>query len=356
VSAPGVVVTGQAQWEAWQKQQLPHVEHVAAGVWSIPVPMPGHPMRYVVCYLLESSSGPVLLDPGWPEDVSWDALVQGIGTAGWSVTDVHGVLISHAHSDHHGLASRVREASGAWVGIHREDAKLLATYRDGSEAEKRNGDFLRRCGVPAEEQTVLLVDPAWHARIGELTPDRFVEDGAVGLVPGRDFQARWTPGHTPGHLCFVDRDAGVLFTGDHLLPRITSHVGTYDAGGPDVLGEYLHSLDVVVDWVGELDPEVLPAHEYRFRGVRNRVSALGHHHEQRAAEIRARLLEIGGGTVWEVAAGIPWSRTWEQTLGGRRRMALAETLAHLRELVGRGLVTTDGSLPSTWTARPSTPH
>jgi glyoxylase-like metal-dependent hydrolase (beta-lactamase superfamily II) len=140
------------------------------------------------------------------------------------------------------------------------------------------------------------------------------------------------------------------------LPRITSHVGTYDGDGPDVLGQYLQSLGTVVDWVGELDPEVLPAHEYRFRGVGPRVSALGHHHEQRAAEIRTRLLEVGGGTVWEVAAGIPWSRTWEQTLGVRRRMALAETLAHLRELAVHQLVATDDSVPRIWTARPSTPH
>jgi glyoxylase-like metal-dependent hydrolase (beta-lactamase superfamily II) len=351
MTAEQVMVTGSAQQEAWRRGTLPDLEQVARGIWSIPVPMPGHPMRYVVCYLIESSAGPVLLDPGWPTDVSWEALVAGIAGAGWSVSDVHGVLISHAHSDHHGLAFRVREASGAWVGMHSKDAELLQTYRDGEAAADRNGRFLHDCGVPEPERDALLVNPAFHAAIGALTPDRLIEDGAAGLVPGRDVEARWTPGHTPGHLCFLDRKAEVVFTGDHLLPRITSHVGTYDLRGPDVLGDYLQSLRMMATWVDPLDAEVLPAHEYRFRGVEARVTALEAHHHEREAEIVQRLVELGGGTVWEVAAGIHWSRTWDQTAGDRRRMALAETLAHLRQLETRGQVTLRHSTPPIWTAR-----
>jgi glyoxylase-like metal-dependent hydrolase (beta-lactamase superfamily II) len=41
-------------------------------------------------------------------------------------------------------------------------------------------------------------------------PDRVIEDGAADLVPERGLTARWTPGHTPGHLCFTDEAVGRL--------------------------------------------------------------------------------------------------------------------------------------------------
>ena len=48
-----------------------------------------------------------------------------------SLADVRGVMVTHIHPDHYGLAGRVREASGAWVGLHPDDAALLPS-RSGS--------------------------------------------------------------------------------------------------------------------------------------------------------------------------------------------------------------------------------
>ena len=42
----------------------------------------------------------------------------------------------------------------------------------------------------------------------------------------------WTSGHTPGHCCFYLPQGKVLIVGDHLLPKITPHIGVY-AGGPE---------------------------------------------------------------------------------------------------------------------------
>ena len=75
-----VVVTGTVQKQAWEDKVLPPVEQVRPGLWSIPVPIPDNPLRYVLVYALELDGGGVaIVDAGWDTDEAWGAL-----TPGWS--------------------------------------------------------------------------------------------------------------------------------------------------------------------------------------------------------------------------------------------------------------------------------
>ncbi len=343
---PGIVVTGTAQREAWRLRVLPPVEALGGGVWSVPVPITGHPLRYTLCYVLESARGPVLIDPGSPADDAWQSLVAGLSAAGVALPDVYGVLVTHAHSDHCGLAGRVRQASGCWIGMHALDIELLRGFASGGAARQRGGRFLEIAGVPEPERPALAVDGDRLGSFARAIPDRVIADGAAGLVPGRALTARWTPGHTPGHLCFVDKAAGLAFTGDHLLPRITSHVGGYALDSGDVLGDYLASVEAM-NGLGD-ETEVLPAHEYRFRGARARVATLGRHHADRLAEIAGVVAALGSATTWDVAARVRWSRGWAETTGMRRRLALAETMAHLRHLEAAHRLRPLADQPARW--------
>ena len=70
-----VVVTGTAQKEAWDLRILPPVEEVRPGLWSIPVPIPDNPLRYVLVYALELDGGGVaMIDAGWNTEEAWAAL------------------------------------------------------------------------------------------------------------------------------------------------------------------------------------------------------------------------------------------------------------------------------------------
>src|ERR1044072_6244130 len=102
-----VEVTGTAQRAAWQHRTLPPVELVPPGLWSIPVPMAGSPLRYVLVYALALPDGVALVDAGWPTDDAWSALVDGLAACGYALTDVRAVLVTHWHADHHGLAGSV---------------------------------------------------------------------------------------------------------------------------------------------------------------------------------------------------------------------------------------------------------
>jgi len=330
------------------------VERVRSGIWSIPVLIPDSPLRYVNCYVVETGVGLVMVDPGWPADVAWQALREGVGRAGLDLADIAGVVVSHAHADHHGLAFRVREASGCWVAVHRADADLLDRLRDGRAVEQRDKTWPAECGVPRAERPALRLDPAYARRMSVLDPDHRIDAEDVGLLTRGRIEALWTPGHTPGHLCLRVPGEKVVLTGDHVLPRITPTIGTYSSEGGDALADYMRSLSEVAVWAGDATVEALPGHEYRFRDLPARVEAMHRHHRARLDEIEAILPEAGdAATAWDVARRLTWSRSWEETTGQRRRLALAETLAHLVRLRAQGRVRSVPGTPVLWSLEPS---
>jgi glyoxylase-like metal-dependent hydrolase (beta-lactamase superfamily II) len=318
----------------------PEPENLGGGVWSVPVPIPDNPLAHTLVYALESERGPVLVDAGWNHPDAWTALSDGLGSFGLAVEDVYGVVVTHHHPDHAGLAGRVREASGAWIAMHHNDAEVVRRFR-GLIAEDSDRSWergtLRRAGAGeaelAEHRRKRHVDPPAE-------PDRELTDGELVDLPGRKLRTVWTPGHSPGHICLHLEDGDRIFTGDHVLPRITPHIGLYPYDLPDVdpLGDFLGSLErVAAMTVGE----VLPAHQYRFRGLNDRARAIIDHHEERLTEVLA-LLSDEPTTLWEVAAGLDWRYPWESMPLPARQMAAGEAAAHLRALERRGRVRRHG--------------
>src|SRR5882724_10938485 len=178
---------------------LPPVERVRPGLWSVPVPIPNNPLRYVLVYAFETDLGPYIVDAGWNTDDSYNTLVAGLAQAGFDISDVQGVLVTHIHPDHYGLAGRVREASGAWVALHPHDAALIHDrYDEPADLLERVGAMLRRFGAPKEELESLR-DSAMPVRplVSSVRPDVLLEDGEHPEVPGWDLDAIWTPGHSP---------------------------------------------------------------------------------------------------------------------------------------------------------------
>jgi glyoxylase-like metal-dependent hydrolase (beta-lactamase superfamily II) len=344
----GQDVTGTKQLAAWRERVMPPVEQLAGDLWSIPVPIPDNPLRYVSSYAFGTGGGLVLLDPGWNADESWQALVTGLTAIGASPEDVRGVLVSHMHFDHLGLAGRVRAASGAWVAMHPADRAVVAGPRmsDPADAVAQETAFLRSLGASADEAAE-AVGPAqgfYAAILSTALPDRELCDGDLAAVPGWRLRAVHTPGHTPGHLCFVDEASRRFFAGDHILPRITPNISLMWGEHQEPLADYLVSLAKV----RELDvDEIMPAHEWRFRGLAERADGIAAHHERRLSELLAVIAAHPGETSWFLAGQLTWSRSWDQYSGRMRISAVTETAAHVLELVRRGLVNaSDGDVPT----------
>src|SRR5437899_11094988 len=70
-------------------------------------------------------------------------------------------------------------------------------------------------------------------------PDQLLGDeDEILLGDGRTLEVIWTPGHTPGHCCLLLKPERILFVGDHLLPKITPHVGLWPNGPENPLGHF----------------------------------------------------------------------------------------------------------------------
>lgn len=346
---PDVEITGTAQHAAWQTRTVPPVEQLRGDLWSIPVPM-GGPLRYVSVYAFALDGGGLgLIDTGWDSDEGWRALASGLASLGGDISDVRGVLVTHMHFDHLGLAARVREASGAWIAMHPADATAVQqlTTTGAQHAVDAEVEFLVGLGADRDEAVSDVGGPENMAAFTRMAvPDRMLEDGEHADFPGWRLRAVHTPGHTPGHLCFAEERAGLFFSGDHVLPRITPNISTGGSGADDPLRDFLDSLAAVRD----LGPtEVLPAHEWRFRGLADRVDSLTAHHEHRLTELLAAIAAHPHSTPWQLAAHLTWSRPWEQYERRMRIFAVTETDAHLRLLASRGLVVGSGGPVPTWT-------
>ncbi|MFF4038499.1 MBL fold metallo-hydrolase [Streptomyces sp. NPDC001816] len=317
------------------------------GVRSIRVPIPDNPLGYTLVYVVDTDRGPVLVDSGWDDPASWEVLTAGLAACGTSVAEVCGVVVTHHHPDHHGLSGQVREASGAWVAMHAADAAIVRRTRETRPERWYAYMAAKLTAAGAPEEHVAPLRAARGRRtfpgLSPALPDREIVPGELLDLPGRRLRAVWTPGHTPGHVCLhleeehPDRlpGSGRLFSGDHVLPEITPHIGLYedpdDATVTDPLGDYLDSLERV----GRLTPaEVLPAHQYAFTDAPARVRQLLTHHEDRLTDLLALLSEPL--TPWQLAERMEWNRPWPDIPYPSRNIAVSEAEAHLRRLVKLG--------------------
>ncbi len=300
-------------------------ETIADGVRRVRVPMPaGTGLPFSNAYLIDDADGHVhVVDPGSPTAEAQVALQIAIGDA-----RVASIVITHLHPDHAGGAGALRARTGARVLLHERERAALGRIAGGVPApdldawgvpEDRRPDLLAAAVVPTGPATEL---------VDEVT-DGVLVDAQLLEIPGRRLRVIGSPGHTDGHLCLHEEEAGLLLTGDHVLPTINSGLGLGGPANTHPIADYLTSLDrVAVLDTGTL--RALPGHEDPFTGVRERCAALAAHHLRRTAEVAAST----GATVWEVASGLSWTGGWDALSGFTLLSALRQTAQH-RELVDR---------------------
>jgi glyoxylase-like metal-dependent hydrolase (beta-lactamase superfamily II) len=317
------------------------------GLRRIVIPLGDNPLGTVNAYLVEAGDGPVLIDTGWRTPEARAALDDACAAIGRRVADLRQIVLTHAHPDHAGLASTLRECSGAPILLHPADRPFAdPARRQGRISSALSGEWFRRHGLPPRDR-----EAAGGAR-GTITernppfvPDADLADGQALALGPFTFRVIWCPGHAPGQVSLYDERAGLLIAGDHVLPAISPNVGIYSAEDRDPLGDYLASLVRVRDLPVGL---VLPGHGAPFRDLARRVDEIAAHHEARFREI---LAQFAGQplTAFDLCACLTWA-------GGRvpfaglhpfqQTLALAETIAHLEVLRARGQVarTDDGDL------------
>lgn len=134
------------------------------------------------CYLIidEDTNDAVIVDPG-----------DGIRTIEKFIEDnkvnLKGILLTHGHWDHSNGVKFVNSKYNAKIYVHEEDSKMM----------KKNISIFGE--LPNESEIV------------------YIKDNDILKFNNLSFEVLYTPGHTPGGVCYKFED--VVFVGDTLFNR-----------------------------------------------------------------------------------------------------------------------------------------
>jgi glyoxylase-like metal-dependent hydrolase (beta-lactamase superfamily II) len=242
-----------------------------------------------------------VIDPGPEDEAHYQALTQAIGGR-----PVSHIFVSHTHRDHSPLAARLKAATGAIViaeGPHRAARPLHGAETNPLDAS------------------------ADH----EFRPDVAAADGELVVGDGWEIRVVHTPGHAANHAVFALEGAGIVFSADHVMAWSTTIVAPPDGR----MSDYMASLDKLM---ARDDALHLPGHGGAVRRPRAFMRALKTHRLMRENAIRERVVK-GDRTIADMVKVI-----YRDTNPVLHRAAGLSVLAHLEDLVARGVVTTQGDV------------
>jgi glyoxylase-like metal-dependent hydrolase (beta-lactamase superfamily II) len=288
-------------------------------------------LDHVNLYLIEDRDGWTVVDAGIGLDRTrglWEPVLE----ADLDGKPITRVFVTHFHPDHMGNARWLTERSGADLWCSQAEWLMAQfAWRLGDSDERL--DFYRRNGVDAAHHDRLLGRRHHYRQVTPAVAPAFraVRDGDVLLIGERQWRAFTVFGHSPEQAILSCPEAGVLASGDQVLPRITTNVSVWPGeplGNP--LRLYLDSLERLAGMPdGTL---VLPSHGLPFRGLQTRLAQLRHHHDERLARSLDAVAEPL--TAAEVLPALFAQDLDLQQFG----FAFGETLAHLHHLEWQGRV------------------
>jgi glyoxylase-like metal-dependent hydrolase (beta-lactamase superfamily II) len=300
--------------------------------------MPHDGLRAVNVYAIDGGAegGCVLIDGGWAVAEAQEALEAALDGIGYALSDIRRILVTHAHRDHYTLGVTLQRTLGTRLAIgigERENVEVAMVEANSSSA--RVLPSLGAAHLSAAWDSLYSQEDRERSSASFGLPDEWLADGQVLDAGTRTLTAIQTPGHTHGHLVYLDPTASVLFTGDHVLPHITPSVGFESARVDNPLGDFLRSLHLLLT---HPDAVMMPAHGAPADSVHKRVHELIAHHDVRLADTLAAA-QAGAGTAYEAARRLGWTRRdtpFDKLDPFNQILAIGETNAHLVVLSERG--------------------
>lgn len=287
-------------------------------------------LDHVNCYAVKGSGGWTVIDTGLCNGESCRVWEGFMDEHDFKPADIEALYVTHHHPDHYGLSGWLQQLSGAPVYMSGAEAALAKRiWSRRPQDYNLMAAFFGENGVPEKltEQILNGVDRTSMGIYGHpaVTPLSAGDEVELG---GFRYRVVITPGHSDGHVCLYCAETGILFSGDHLLPKITSNISLWPHSHPDPLDNFLNSLAENRLLKANL---VLPAHGERFTNMQERLTELEEHHRHRLELIKEAVGD-NGATVFEVSG-----KLFSGDLSLHEvRFALTETLAHLAYLEKRG--------------------
>ena len=291
----------------------------------------------VSLYIFTVKDKVVLIDAGYSMKYWKKAFYKAVNELQISLKDIDYCIITHEHPDHTGLVSELKRANPDVKICMHTIAHDLARLRDNltknnnlEEKAKERGELLISFGFEKEEVDLIIQrfgTSMW--RFEYFKPDLLLNNDDR-IIDG-ELQIIHSPGHSVGHICVYYPKKGILFSGDHILSKITPHLGTLVIPGAEefnkknnyenILEHYLRSLDRIDELNSRI---ILPGHEQIIYNPHKRITAIKNHHQNRLYEI-SKIIENNPIPPLQIAL-----RHFGDDLDQMNKiLAISETLVHL---------------------------
>jgi glyoxylase-like metal-dependent hydrolase (beta-lactamase superfamily II) len=276
------------------------VDEVAPGIRRILANNPG-PFTFTGTLSYIVGRGKVaIIDPGPNDAAHTSALLEAV--RGETVTHI---FVTHTHRDHSPAVPAIKRATGATV------------YAEGPHR-------------PARPLHIGEHNPLDSSGDHDFRPDVALRDGEVVAGEGWTLEAVATPGHTANHMAYALKEANALFAGDHVMAWSTSIVAPPDGA----MSDYMASLEKLK---GRSETTYYPGHGPAIPDAPRFIDYYIEHRRAREASILHRL-EKGETDIPTLVRAIYIGI--DPRLTGAAGLSV---LAHLEDLVARGVVKTDGA-------------
>jgi glyoxylase-like metal-dependent hydrolase (beta-lactamase superfamily II) len=300
-------------------------------IYRIPVVL--FPNDFVgYCYLIFDAGPLTLIDTGSGYDASNHDLLAGLDAVRsefgepFQLKDIQRILITHGHVDHFGGVAFLREQTGAHIGVHELDRRVLVAYEERVVvATKDLRVYLERAGIKPElRQQLIAMYGFAKQHIRSVNVDFSLDDGMT--LDGMRFIH--TPGHCPGQVCIQIGD--VLISADHVLSQTTPHQAPESITSYTGLGHYKESLAKIRQVEGIR--LALGGHEEPIHDFYARVEAIDASHDRKLSRILDILKSAGQPmTISDISKAM-----YPDKHGYEILLAMEETGAHVEYLDQRG--------------------
>ncbi|MBD7944607.1 MBL fold metallo-hydrolase [Psychrobacillus sp. Sa2BUA9] len=272
-----------------------------------------------------------LVDAGPKTEQALSALENGICEAGYQLSDIEQVILTHHHPDHSGCIDAFKNAQilgHAYNQVWLEKNHSFLTYHD---------EFYYKClveeGVPEHYLKWIEKMKRPLNYIGNRSLDTILNEGDV--IPGHPkLQVLETLGHAQSHISLWEEETGVLIGGDLIIDKISSNPLIEppldkNAPRPKSMLQYNESLKRV---------QALEVHKV-FSGHGNEVYDVSELISSRLIKQRERALKVlemmsnGEKTIFELTQQL-FPKVYEKELG----LTLSETIGQIDYLLDEGLI------------------
>lgn len=305
------------------------IQEIYKDVFLNEVTLPKNPLRALNCFIIKGNDRILVIDSGFDHPETEEIFFKGLEEIGAEIgkTDM---FITHLHADHSGLALKFQQKYKGKLYASETDLKFI----NNMHKNLYGGNFVPMLKLMGIEDGVefFKTHPGLLYCVKEDIDPIIVKEGDKINLGNFNLEVIAIDGHTPGQVGLIDKEKKILFSGDHILNKITPNISFWGFEYGDVLGTYLKNLDKIYN----LDVEkIFSAHRGIVENPKLRIDELKKHYADRSAEVLEILKEGGEKTAVEVASEMHWdykANSFAEFPNNQKWFAGGEALANLEHL------------------------